>query len=262
MSSIRDELGNAYVAAKGGLVAVDLQDPAAALMAAEERREGEVWTVGSEAWSDWVRWFFSAGPHPVEVARRLVGGTAALAPWLVRDLPDREAAALAAGAPRAQAVRVLAGGKEKQVAAALAQVWRRERAVVRVGMGARSLGEMLAAERATGADRGRREEVLVAWLQRVWRSGPVVREALKVLFVHVRAVAADVAWNMSGEEVAVLFGQGRAAESARVRREYCRELERAGFRSVQARFQKSATACARFAEAQRGNRNRAKSFSS
>jgi hypothetical protein len=254
---IRSDGGIAYVAGGSGLVPVDLCDPAGALMAEEERVAGEAWVVAGEAWADWVRWIFEAGQHPVDVARRLVGATAALAPHLVRDLPARERAALAAWVPVDRAVTVLAGGKARAVRGALARMWRRERAVAGAApVRVRSLAEMLAAERALGGEELQRQRVLGQWLGRVWRGGPCVREALKILFVDVRAVAADVAGNMSGEEVAAFFGQGRGAESARVKRVFSEELRRAGCRAVHARFQKSAAACARYALAQRGNGNR------
>lgn len=254
--AIHEELGKAYVPFHHALMAVDMSDPAAILMAEEERAEGDAWVISAEAWREWLAWIFGDSPHPLRVARRLVGCTAALAPWLVRDLPAAERGALEPWADARRAVRVLAGGKPAEIDAALARLWRRERAVLRAGGGGPSLAEMLAAERGRGEEREVRERALVVWLQRVWRHGPAVREALKIVYVDVRAVAADVGWNMSGEEVAVLFGQGRAAESARVRREYSLQLERAGFRSTQARFQKSATTCRKYAAAQQGNQNR------
>ena len=256
--AIHVELGAAYAPLGEAMEAVDPNDPASALMAKEEADGAEDWEARTEAWKAWLCFCFSEGPWPPAVARALVAMTRALAPDLCRGMPAAQWRALDAARPMPAALRAITGAPYEAAHLALARCWRRERAVVAAPV-AVSFSAMWASEGArSAAERADREAVLVAWLRRVWRGGPDLREALKVVFVHVRAVAPEAAWNMTGEEVAALFGQGRAAESARVKRDYSRELERAGFRATAARFQKSETACRKFAVAQRGNRNRAR----
>lgn len=101
----------------------------------------------------------------------------------------------------------------------------------------------------------------VAMLRRflgwVFERGPDPAASLQRLFVVARALAPDLILNMSGEEVSVIFGQGRAAESARVVM-LNKKLEAAGFKHSTFRHQKSVTSRGKMARSARGNKNRAK----
>lgn len=89
----------------------------------------------------------------------------------------------------------------------------------------------------------------------VFERGPDPAAALQRLFVVARALAPALILNMSGDEVGVIFGQGRAAESARIVL-LNKKLKSAGFKHTTFRPQKSVTARAKMSKAQRGNRNR------
>lgn len=212
-----------------------------------------------EAVRDWLGWIFEAGPHPVPVMRRLVACTANNAPWLVQGLPAAAVRALGVAAPIPTTLRTVLGVRAADVNTVLAQAYRREGRTWDPIAVPSSSEQMVAREEAIEpADSLIRARALGAWLRRVWDAGPCVREALKHLYVEARACAPELLLNMSGAEIAALFGQGRAAESARVKHRVNDFLARAGYRATHLRFQKSPTACATYALAQRGNKNRVK----
>jgi hypothetical protein len=78
---------------------------------------------------------------------------------------------------------------------------------------------------------------------------------LQRVYVVARAVRPSVLRGMSGSDISVIFGQGRAAESARLLR-LSGMITAAGFRHAAFRVQKSKTAREKMSRAQRGNRNR------
>ena len=97
--------------------------------------------------------------------------------------------------------------------------------------------------------------MLRRFLEWVFEGGPNPAIALQRLYVVARAVALDLILNMSGEEIASIFGQGRAAESARIVM-LNQKMKAVGFRHTTFRHQKSTTARAKMSHAQRGNHNR------
>lgn len=117
--------------------------------------------------------------------------------------------------------------------------------------------EMLRKEEAMPEDeQAIRAEAVGDWLVWLFGDGPRIEAATKRLFSFARAYRPELVLNMSGEEIAALFGQGRAAESARTRRVIEPTLKAAGMRCTALPYQKSDTARRRCAEAQKGNRNR------
>lgn len=223
--------------------------------AADERDESLV--VMGEAVRDWLAWIYEAGPEPGAALGRLVSATAALAPWLTAGLAAREAT-LARTLAVAPGAAVPPGVDAAGARAALAAAYRREGRTWAAGPGT-ALDAMLAGEAARDAgEQALRTRGLHAWLARVWDGGAALGPALKALYVEARALAPELLLNMTGGEIAAIFGQGRAAESARVRARVNDFLRAAGCRHTTLRFQKTEASCARYAAAQRGNRNRAK----
>lgn len=89
----------------------------------------------------------------------------------------------------------------------------------------------------------------------IFEAGPDPAAAMQRLYALARCCFPELILNMTGEEVAVIFGQGRAAESARIGLLNAK-LKAAGFRNHLFRFQKSAGSRPKYAAAQRGNQNR------
>lgn len=103
-----------------------------------------------------------------------------------------------------------------------------------------------------------REEAIGKWLGWLFEGGIKIEDATKRLYVFARGFRPELILNMSGEEIAKLFGQTRAAESHRSRKVIETTLRRAGARFTDQPYQKSATTRRRCADAQKGNHNRAK----
>lgn len=269
---IHHELGGAYVLEDGGAggqvrAPVDFRDPRAAAMAAEEADGGDAMLCMLEAARDWLGWIFEAGPHPLAAMRRLVACTSVHAPWLLQGMPAGDARALSPLASESQGLRRVCRATPRQVHEALAAAHRR---LARGEWAAPAAGEVsslemkLVVESAIAGDEALlRGKAMGLWLARLWdcapdarRWRPSLRNALKALYVDARALAPELILNMSGEEIAALFRQGRGAESARVKQRVNVRLLRAGFRRTTLRFQKSETACRAYAARAKGNRNR------
>jgi len=105
---------------------------------------------------------------------------------------------------------------------------------------------------AAGVDMLRR---FLGW---VFEQGPHPASVTQRIYSVTNAVCPELLLNMSGEEIAALFGQGRAAESARTIM-LNKKLKSVGFKHTTFRHQKSETARKRMALSALGNRNRRKS---
>lgn len=263
---IHQELNGAFVVeADGSKSAVELRSPRDLLEATEDSAPpGDAMLCAIEAVRDWLGWIFEAGPHPLPVMRRLVACTLTHAPGLLLGLPAREVRAVSAGARATESLREICHTTPRAVNAALAQAYRREGRTWSPAQVISTLEMRLVIESALAqSDALIRASAMRTWLARVWdhasgkKAGPRLGEAMKALYVEARTLAPEMILNMSGEEIAALFAQGRAAESARVKQRVNTRLLRAGYRGATLRFQKSLTACRTYAECQRGNRNRA-----
>lgn len=214
-----------------------------------------------EAVRDWMAWIFEAGPRPHFVMKRLVSCTATafgLGPVLVPVLTPAERAAISVIGGERECLRVL-GVAMEEVHAAIARAYRRRGRTWDPLAEPTTLETMTARE--DSLEQGEslvRARAVELWLRRVWGSGVSLADALKHLLTDVRAFAPELLINMSGEEIAALFGQGRASESWRVKQRVNDVLARAGFRNPQLRHQKSLAACRTYARVQRGNHNRVK----
>lgn len=90
----------------------------------------------------------------------------------------------------------------------------------------------------------------------VFAKGPHPHDVMQRLYSVARSVRPEVTLNMPGRAIAAIFGQTRAAESARTKLLLTTTFEAAGFRASALPYQKSASGCQAYAEAQRGNTNR------
>jgi hypothetical protein len=273
---IHHELGRAFVAGADGPEGVELATPRDALVESEAGLTAD--DVG-EARIEAVRalhaWVMEAGPHPRAVADRLVLASADYAFALVRGMSPLDLAA--ATAPNADLreralMRVLldapkanAGAVRKhaaRIALVLGVAYRRQSSVGQAsaaGAVARPLSALQGADEDEGAAGcAVRREACRRWLGPVWADGRL-GEALKAFYAITRSYWPGLVLNMSGEQMAAFFGQTRAAESERVHRLVNRPIERASGRRMTLRFQKSATACAKYAAGARGNTHRADS---
>ena len=93
-----------------------------------------------------------------------------------------------------------------------------------------------------------------AW---IFEQGPDPAHVTQRVYTITNALWPELLLNMRGEEIAILFGQGRAAQSARTVL-LNKKLAAAGFRHTSFRHQKSETSRRRMALAQVGNKNRSK----
>lgn len=276
---IHHELGRAFVAGADGPEAVELLTPRDALAAAESGLAAgdEVGSARIEAVRALHVWVLEAGPHPRAVAERLVAVSAEYALDCVRGLPaaDRAAATeqnaaareralmrVLLDAPRARARQVRRHGE--QIAGVLGKAHRRE-----VGMGQDAaqaaqpsdISRLQIADDSEGAAGcAVRREACRRWLMQVWAARSL-GDALKAFYALTRGFWPELVMNLTGEELATFFAQTRAAESERMHRVVNRPIERASGRRATLRFQKSATACAKYAAGAMGNTHRADSCS-
>jgi len=237
----------AYHAAQtmtAGAAAYHGRDPRQALEALEAVPEDhlEQWVRRDEAYNGLMEWVFAAGPDPRRVARRL-GQLAKLA----------SPALVACEAWWPKNVERPWDGRGAEVEEVLRGVTRRRRQ--RYGGGAagdsqrawqywESLCEL-------GRDTVRR--VMRWW----WAAGPTPVHPVRRVLGIAKASKPWLVHDMSLEEIAVLgLDGGRATVSARVMRDYNGTIEEHTSAKIRAPFQKTFSAAANMAAAQKGNTNR------
>lgn len=100
----------------------------------------------------------------------------------------------------------------------------------------------------------------LAWLFEGRMSMPEdIERVLKRLWSYARRYRPDLCLNMSAEQAAALFVQGRAAQIARENKTFEATLKGAGYRTATLPGAKSAGSRAKMAQAQQGNHTRARS---
>ncbi|MDP1580702.1 MAG: hypothetical protein Q8M02_10505 [Candidatus Didemnitutus sp.] len=266
-------LGRSYIRTADGAEGVELRSPRDFLEASEEVTASEAMAIRVEAVNSATAWILEASPHPRDVAVRLLVATRAFVPALVYALPTADLLAVTKPDARQREIalmRVLMAAPEASAAAArkhgwritaaLARAHRRERHTYQASATPSAVDRLRAAAPDTpAAEVELRDAALVRWVRHLWQGRSSLVEALKHFYTIARALAPERVLNMTGEEIATFFGQGRAAQSAREKAQINKRLERAGVRATTMRFQKSATACAKYAAAARGNHHRAES---
>lgn len=269
---IHDELGRAFVIGADGPEGIDRRTPLDALLEDEMPLSREdLMTVGVEAIRAFHAWVCDQGAHPREVGRRLVTASQHYAPWAAR-LVWAEAVAVV-GAPEAREIAMLrvllnhpkatAGALRshaERINAALGRAHRREGHTWDPFRSGQRLEVLIVEDELAGPDeQAVREEAVRRWLRQIWAEGSGLADALKAFYALTRSCWPELILNMSGGEVASFFAQTRAAESERVHRLVNRPIERHTGRHTTLRFQKSTSACGKYAASATGNTHRADS---
>lgn len=102
-----------------------------------------------------------------------------------------------------------------------------------------------------------RKEAFGALLDYFFAEGPEPLALIRRIYAVAKAIRPHLLGDMSLEDIALLCGDGgRATVGERIKRIYNRYIEERGGGRVKAGFQKSETACGKYAAAQKGNSNR------
>jgi hypothetical protein len=217
-------------------------DPAELCMLAEEAgteadQVADREALREEVFSGFMEYLFGDGPDPVCVRARVAGMLECLAPV---DFGMMRGALTWVHHRHVEAVlRRRAARLEVESGRARLSAWledlRGEKDVVCVG---ETIGKMI--------------ELLTSEGHR-WRS------VVAMCYALAKALRPHLIGGMSLADVAVLGGDGgRATPCARVRRIYNKRVEQSGAKAPLVYYQKTKGAAAAYAEAQAGNRNRAK----
>jgi hypothetical protein len=119
------------------------------------------------------------------------------------------------------------------------------------------LDDLLDAEDAAQVGELERSAVLNRLLDYLAADGPHPGCVLRRYFAVVKALQReDLLCGMTLQELGLMFGETKAAQSWRVKKIFSGYLRGAGAKGFKARFQKSETARAAYARAQLGNTNR------
>lgn len=92
----------------------------------------------------------------------------------------------------------------------------------------------------------------------VFAEGPDPARSMRRLYALGKSYTPELLFNISDQEIAMIFGETRAAVSWRRDKLVTKKLEAAGARGTHVRCQKTEGARLKYAKAQMGNRNRAK----
>lgn len=142
------------------------------------------------------------------------------------------------------------------VAAVMARVYRRAGVSLPAQEKATPLDQLMAKDELQPEDHyDAGVDMLGRFIDWVFEQGPEPANAVQRLYSVTNALRPALLLHMSGEELAAIFGQGRAAESARTVM-LNKKLKAAGFRHTSFRHQKSETARRRMSAAALGNKNR------
>jgi hypothetical protein len=112
-------------------------------------------------------------------------------------------------------------------------------------------------ERPEGDEMRIKSEAVDALLGWVFKDGPHPCAAMKRLYTLAQHYSPRLISNLNGTEIAALFGQGRAAQSARTAMLLNKPMKAQGFRNWKTPSQKGQNTSAAFSRAQLGNKNRA-----
>lgn len=252
----------------------DCNDPASLLEAKDEQFEDD--SAGrDEALELLMGYLFAGDPHPAHVLRRWWLGVGELAPHLQGGVMMHEAALLAEPGELGHAWRVhlLVKGTRKArrkpsehdriVRGVLAAAYaRRPGLELERQIPLDTLTRLQPGESVTGF--AARQEAMLALLQFLYVSAPArgscetprPEAVLRQVFLVGKALTPHLVLHMSLQNLGDMFGQERATWSSRGKRRLTAFLAARGAKGCHAPYQKSADACANYAAAQRGNRNR------
>lgn len=141
--------------------------------------------------------------------------------------------------------------------AVLATAFQREGRVAVEASTPRTMAELFEQAPGDGDEEMRiKMETAVRLLHFCFQDGAHPGCTMRLFYLLTQRLAPELVRRMSGAELAELFGETRAAWSARNKRLFTGYLKARGARAAKGHFQKSDTHAARCAAAQRGNTNR------
>lgn len=262
-------LGSAHPAPRGAIWTVDGPQVYDARTPRDilEEQEGEPEPDRGAIFRQAMGSLFLDGPHPSMVMRHAFRMAQEVDASLLRGLPTAELRATCSGEEWAHLSRIdglLAGTRvqhrspamhEKEIQKTLTAAHTRLRAQT-FDRGA-SLAELLShQDDETAAEYQARMEGMAAFLRFFFMKGPSPAIVIRRVYCVAKGVTPHHVLNMTLKQLGDLFGEVRATWSWRVKQVVNGFLKHCGGRAVKLPFQKSDEACAKYAQAQVGNRNR------
>ena len=107
-----------------------------------------------------------------------------------------------------------------------------------------------------------KQEAVIRMLCFIFQKGPHPGNVMRLVYLLAARLKSDLILNMNGSELADLFGETRAAWSARNQKMFTGYLRACGSHAAKDPRQKSDSVCAKYAVAQLGNTNRRGKFKS
>lgn len=152
-------------------------------------------------------------------------------------------------------------GHEKRINTALAVAFQREGRVATETSTPVTIAELFEQAPGDGEEEMQiKAETAMRLLHFCFQDGPHPGCTMRLLYLLAQRVSPELVLNMSGAELADIFGETRAAWSARMKRMFTGYLKARGAKGAKGRMQKSDTAVAKYALAARGNTNRRGKF--
>jgi hypothetical protein len=210
---------------------------------------------------------FIDGPHPANVMRHAYRMAQAVDARLLRGMPAALVRAMIGTDDWARMERIaelLVGTRvsgrmpamhDREIQLTMRAAHARLRAGPE-GSGS-SLEEMLALQPEEKVTEYRsRMQGIAGFLRFFFLTGPAPAKVVRRIYCVAKGVTPHHVLNMTLEQLGAIFGEVRATWSWRVKRVMNRFLKLCGARAIKLSFQKSDEACAKYAAAQLGNRNR------
>lgn len=148
-------------------------------------------------------------------------------------------------------------GHEERINTALAVAFQREGRVPFTPATPITIAELFEQAPGDGEEELKiKAETLLRFLYFCFQDGPHPGCTLRMLYLLAQRLAPELVLSMNGAELADIFGETRAAWSARNNRIFTGYLKARGFKAAKGRLQKSDAAAAKYASAARGNTNR------
>lgn len=259
-----DEIG-AFMLSNGEAEFVDRHSPLSAMLEAEGAMDVD--EVRAEALADVMRYLFGAGPHPATVMLRFYLLAERAAPTYCAHLSPLDRVRLTTNTEAAKAWRigVLLAGTHCQTRKAVAhdRIVRETLFSAAVWRPTVNVGEPMGLGHVTEQRRGEHAEAFLdrwhatqAALTFFFMDGPGGKETTIRAFMLAKVNYENLILHMNVRKLGALFGVTGASWSGWIKRKYSRFLEARHAGGAKANFQKSPDACASYARAQRGNRNR------
>lgn len=147
---------------------------------------------------------------------------------------------------------------EEKITETLRVAWSREQLAGRAPAYTRTpLDEMVAREEGEPVEEHLiRLEAFRRLLALFFADGPHPGDVMRRVYAFTKALHPELILNMSCEEIGGMFGETKAAVSYRIKQLVNRPISAHSGRSAQLPWQKSSSACAKYAARAKGNQNR------